>query len=115
MKDGKKLLKKLRNKSSYAIAQQKRKQTEMKVVIVGRHAFQETILGHEQPLFLRREPNNPHDSNAIGAYTLAGEQIGHVNRKVASVLAKCMDVDEKWYGIVYSGHEGKWKCTALLD
>jgi hypothetical protein len=38
----------------------------------------------------RREPNNPHDLNAIGVW-VAGMQIGHVNRDDAIALAPLLD------------------------
>lgn len=40
---------------------------------------------------LQREPGNKHDSNAIQVMTSQGEQIGYINRRIASHLAKGLD------------------------
>ena len=43
-------------------------------------------------LFLEREPDNPHDPNAIGVFTSAyGEQVGYIASDLASRLAPLMD------------------------
>jgi single-stranded-DNA-specific exonuclease len=43
------------------------------------------------PLKVKREPNNPFDSNAIALHWLDGRSIGHVKREIAQGLA--MDID----------------------
>src|ERR1039458_7306738 len=42
-------------------------------------------------LYLFREPNNPHDRNAIVAQTSTGLKIGHISRSDASMLAHTLD------------------------
>jgi len=49
---------------------------------------------NKEPLILRREPNNPYDANAVGAYATVGgklRQVGHVPRHVALSLAYVAD------------------------
>ena len=43
---------------------------------------------------LEREPNNPHDSNAIGVYFLH-DRLGYLERPVAEKLAPVMDAGTK--------------------
>ena len=40
---------------------------------------------------LQREPDNKHDSNAIKVMTSQGQQIGYINRRIASHMAKGLD------------------------
>ncbi|TKA27402.1 hypothetical protein B0A50_05014 [Salinomyces thailandicus] len=42
-------------------------------------------------ILMRREPGNPYDSNAIRVDNVAGQQIGHIPRRVAQKLARYMD------------------------
>lgn len=39
---------------------------------------------------LKRQPNNPYDTNAIQVDNVVGQQIGHLPRQVAAKLAKYM-------------------------
>ena len=41
-------------------------------------------------VFLRREPSNQYDRNAIKVENVMGAQIGHIPRNVAADLAKYM-------------------------
>jgi single-stranded-DNA-specific exonuclease len=43
------------------------------------------------PLRTRREPENPHDTNAISLFEPGGEQLGFFNRRLAAVLAPVID------------------------
>lgn len=43
---------------------------------------------------LRREPDNPHDKNAIAVYNKDGEQLGYVNRETAKEFAAYMDEND---------------------
>jgi single-stranded-DNA-specific exonuclease len=43
------------------------------------------------PLRLERQPENPHDPNAIAAHDVNGHQIGFLNRRLSAVLASAMD------------------------
>jgi len=51
------------------------------------------------PLMVKREPNNPFDSNAIALHWSDGRSIGHVNREIAKDLA--MDMDRGVPVIIY--------------
>lgn len=44
-----------------------------------------------QFLVLRREPNNPHDSNAVAVTTQFGSTIGYIPRKNANWVARLLD------------------------
>jgi hypothetical protein len=45
-----------------------------------------------KPLELRRDPDNPHDPNAIAVHPAdGGEQVGWVPRELAAVLAPELD------------------------
>lgn len=44
-----------------------------------------------EPLLLRREPNNPHDSLAIIVLTDSSQKIGYVPRHRNPILARLMD------------------------
>lgn len=49
--------------------------------------------GHATPgehVIVRREPNNPYDSNALRVENVQRAQIGHIPRTMASKLAKYM-------------------------
>ncbi|MDP2181187.1 MAG: single-stranded-DNA-specific exonuclease RecJ [Actinomycetota bacterium] len=43
------------------------------------------------PLRLVRQPENPHDANAIAVYDPHGDHIGYLNRRLAAVLAAVID------------------------
>ncbi|EMC99677.1 hypothetical protein BAUCODRAFT_101663 [Baudoinia panamericana UAMH 10762] len=42
-------------------------------------------------ILMRREPGNPYDTNAIRVDNVAGQQIGHIPRRIAKKLAPYMD------------------------
>ncbi|WP_339171170.1 HIRAN domain-containing protein [Anoxybacillus sp. FSL W8-1294] len=44
-----------------------------------------------EELFLEREPDNEHDPNAISVWNEYGEQLGYINKDLASKLAPQMD------------------------
>ncbi|AMQ19633.1 HIRAN domain-containing protein [Geobacillus sp. JS12] len=44
-----------------------------------------------EELFLEREPDNEHDPNAISVWNEYGEQLGYINKDLASRLAPQMD------------------------
>ena len=81
-----------------------------KITIVGRQAFQKTFISPRELVFLRREPDNSIDPNAIGAYKANGEQFGRV-RKIAAGLSQELPLGVVSYGRIYSGSTGQWKCT----
>ena len=55
-----------------------------------------------RPLALRRDPDNPHDPNAIAVETAGApaEQMGWVPRSVAAELAPDIDAGERWTAVV---------------
>ena len=53
------------------------------------------------PLELRRDPENPHDPNAIAVHPAGGgEQVGWVPRELAVELAAELDAGEPWSALV---------------
>ena len=67
----------------------------------GRHhadALQTVLPG--DPLVLRRDPENPHDPNAVAVDTAAGEQVGWVPRDLAIDVAAGLDVGKPWSALV---------------
>jgi hypothetical protein len=58
-------------------------------------------VGPGRPLELRRDPDNPHDPNAIAVHeVLGGEQVGWVPRELAAELAPEMDAGRAWSAVV---------------
>jgi hypothetical protein len=54
-----------------------------------------------QPLLLRRDPDNPHDANAIQVHPAGGgEQVGWVPRELAAELAPELDAGRAWTAVV---------------
>jgi len=54
-----------------------------------------------QPLELRRDPDNPHDQNAIAVHAASGgEQVGWVPRELAAQLAPELDDGRPWSALV---------------
>ena len=54
-----------------------------------------------RPLELRRDPDNPHDPNAIAVHPAGGgEQLGWVPRELAAELAPELDAGQPWSAIV---------------
>jgi hypothetical protein len=52
-------------------------------------------------LELRRDPDNPHDPNAIAVHPAGGgEQVGWVPREVAAEIAPELDVGRPWSAVV---------------
>jgi hypothetical protein len=52
-------------------------------------------------LELRRQPDNPHDPNAIAVHDAAvGEQVGWVPRELAAELAPELDTGRSWAAVV---------------
>ena len=68
----------------------------------GRHhmeALQADAAAPGRPLVLRRDPENPHDPNAI-AVDAGGEQVGWVPRELAAELAPELDAGRPWSAVV---------------
>jgi hypothetical protein len=54
-----------------------------------------------KPLELRRDPDNPHDPNAIAVHPSGGgEQVGWVPRELAAELAPDLDAGRPWSALV---------------
>jgi hypothetical protein len=53
-----------------------------------------------RPLELRRDPDNPHDPNAIAVHLPGGAQVGWVPREVAAELAPRIDAGEPLSAVV---------------
>jgi HIRAN domain len=53
-----------------------------------------------RPLSLRRDPDNPHDPNAIAVDAAGGEQVGWVPRELAVELAPDLDAGRPWSAVV---------------
>jgi len=52
-----------------------------------------------RPLELRRDPDNPHDPNAIAVHA-GGEQVGWVPRAIAEEIAPALDAGEPFSALV---------------
>ena len=69
----------------------------------GRH-HADDIQGHDaahgEPLTLRRDPDNPHDPNAIAVHGAEGEQFGWVPRELAAEIAPEIDAGQQWSAVV---------------
>jgi hypothetical protein len=68
-----------------------------------RHHFEALASDDVEPgraLHLRRDPSNPHDSNAIAVHAVGGEQVGWVPREVAAELAPELDAGRPWSAAV---------------
>lgn len=59
---------------------------------------------------LRREPQNPYDSNAIQVLNVQGVQIGHIPRTVAAKLARYMDNRSLLLEGTITGRKGEFDC-----
>jgi hypothetical protein len=70
--------------------------------VAGAARFHAAALASEEaapgrPLELRRDPENPHDPNAVAVYIAAvGEQVGFVPRELAVELAPELDEGTAW-------------------
>jgi hypothetical protein len=54
-----------------------------------------------RPLLLRRDPDNPHDPNAIQVHPAGGgDQVGWVPRELAAELAPQLDAGRPWAAVV---------------
>ena len=66
----------------------------------GRHhaqALESEAAAPGRPLVLRRDPENPHDRNAIAVHAAdGGDQLGWVPREIAAELAPRLDSGETW-------------------
>lgn len=60
------------------------------VTFEGRQAIVAQLSLKEQ-IWLRREPDNPHDRNAIRVERQNGQQIGYLSRALAATLARSLD------------------------
>jgi hypothetical protein len=70
----------------------------------GAHHSEALALGYAapgRPLDLRRDPDNPHDPNAIAVHLAGGqaEQVGWVPRDVAAELAPELDAGRPWSAV----------------
>lgn len=55
------------------------------------------------PTVLVREPDNPHDPNAVAVRPLGGETIGYVNKQTAAWLSKRLDAGEDYSAVFLNG------------
>jgi HIRAN domain len=64
-------------------------------------ALASDLVAPASPLELRRDPENPHDPNAIAVHPAAGgEQVGWVPREVAAEIAPDLDAGRPWSAVV---------------
>ncbi|KAJ5191693.1 uncharacterized protein N7498_010678 [Penicillium cinerascens] len=66
-------------------------------------------------VFLKREPQNQYDSNAIRVDNVMGAQIGHIPRGVAAKLAKYMDPRDLLVEGILTGPKGFYDCPVMLN
>ena len=67
-----------------------------------------------EPVMLEREPDNPHDANAIAVKAASG-LIGYVSRREASTLAVAIDNGDKVQGRVGEIFEGRGGLVVCLS
>ncbi|GME26052.1 putative snf2 family helicase protein [Neofusicoccum parvum] len=65
-------------------------------------------------VMLRREPENPYDSNAIQVLNVQGTQIGHIPRQIAAKLASYMDDRALIVEGIITGHKGTFDCPLAV-
>lgn len=53
-------------------------------------------LAMDQPVTLRREPDNPYDQRAIEVLDVAGRKLGYIARSDNSAVARMMDAGERF-------------------
>ena len=66
-------------------------------------------------LILRRDRNNPYDSNAVAVINEYGQQIGFLSRDVASKIAPRMDAGIKVTAKVSAINVGEVGCNAGVN
>ena len=78
------------------------------VAMEGRQEIVKTIT-EDTPVFLERDPLNPHDSNAIKVITREGDCIGFLSRQLALVIAPLIDAGEEYSASItcITGGNGK--------
>ncbi|PVH97783.1 hypothetical protein DM02DRAFT_657940 [Periconia macrospinosa] len=64
--------------------------------------------------FVRREPSNPYDKNAIRVLNVEGTQIGHIPKWAAARLAPYMDRRDLFVEAQISGEKGQYDCPVSL-
>ena len=66
---------------------------------------------------LVREPTNPYDHNAVRAVNQSGEQVGHIERRVAAQLSPSMAIDPlvRVEGLVLHGANNIYKIPIRLE
>jgi len=62
-------------------------------------ALQSDFAQPGRPLTLLRDPDNPHDPNAIAVHA-GGERVGWVPRELAAELAPELDAGRRWSAVV---------------
>ena len=67
-----------------------------------------------EQVMVKREPQNPYDSNAIRINNVHGMQIGHLPRNLAAKLAPYMDDRTVVVEGTIAGEKGSWDCPILL-
>src|SRR4051812_19022331 len=68
-------------------------------------ALQADAAAPGEPLELRRDPDNPHDPNAIAVHA-GEEQVGWVPRELAAELAPQLDGAAEWSAVVLREQRG---------
>ncbi|KAL8717229.1 MAG: hypothetical protein Q9225_005514, partial [Loekoesia sp. 1 TL-2023] len=63
---------------------------------------------------VRREPSNPHDSNAIRIKNVLGDQIGHIGRREAAKLTPYIDNGSLLVEGALAGSKGQYDCPISL-
>ena len=65
------------------------------------NALQSEAIAPGETLELRRDPDNPHDPNAIAVHPdTGGDQLGWVPKEIAAELAPDLDAGKPWTAIV---------------
>ncbi|XP_056248921.1 helicase-like transcription factor [Seriola aureovittata] len=74
------------------------------------------VVNQGEMVGLVREPQNPHDRNAVMVANIYGNQVGHIKRELAAAMAHVMDNNlAKVEGVVYSGTKNKFTMPVMLS
>lgn len=66
------------------------------------------------PVVLRREPDNPHDPNAVAVYDATGKHMAaYVNKQKAKMLSKLLDAGEPVEAISIRGTRSRTPCDQV--
>jgi len=88
---------------------------EIRSHVVGRQFYRQPRIFSSEQLQLVRERDNPYDQNAIAVLSREGVMIGHIGRRLASLLADKMDCGLIRLRATAAGPRGRWRSYIYID